>query len=143
MEEIRDLLSRYCHAMDAADFGAVGELFADAALCDADGNVLARGRDGVREFYVRIVILYDGSPRTLHVTANPVIELDGDTAAVRSSYVVYHGVDGPPVPMITGRYLDTFQRVRGAWRFHERRYTVELAGDLSRHLRLSALQPDG
>jgi len=73
------------------------------------------------------------------VTANPVIDVDdgGGTARVRSSYVVFQGVDGFPLqPIVSGRYADTFTRDGdGRWHWTERRYAIDHAGDLSHHLR--------
>jgi 3-phenylpropionate/cinnamic acid dioxygenase small subunit len=79
------------------------------------------------------------SPRTRHVTANPVIEVDDEkgTAHVRSSYVVFQSTDGFPLqPIVTGRYADSFVRTDdGTWRWAERRYALDHVGDLSHHLR--------
>jgi hypothetical protein len=87
----------------------------------------------------RQTILYDNTPRTKHVTANPVIEVDdtAGTAGATSSYVVFQGTDDLPLqPIITGRYADTFVRSRsGTWRWTQRRYAVDHVGDLSKHLR--------
>jgi 3-phenylpropionate/cinnamic acid dioxygenase small subunit len=64
------------------------------------------------------------SPRTRHVTANPVIEVDDEkgTAHVRSSYVVFQSTDG-------------VRTDDGTWRWAERRYALDHVGDLSHHLR--------
>jgi 3-phenylpropionate/cinnamic acid dioxygenase small subunit len=80
---------------------------------------------------------HDGSPGTRHVTANPVIEVDGDIARCRSSYVVFQGVDDFGLqPIASGRYADTFTRDdEGSWRWSERRYALDHVGDLSHHLR--------
>ena len=40
----------------------------------------------------------------------------------------------PLQPIITGRYHDTFERHDGRWHFAERRFFVDLVGDLSQHL---------
>ncbi len=137
-EAIRNLLALYGERLDAGDFEGVGELFAQGALVGPDGEELARGREAVTEFYRRIVILHDGSLRTMHVTANTRIQIDEDsgTATARSAYLVYQAVDGPPVVIVTGRYDDRFARHEHGWCFAERRFSVELTGDLSRHLRM-------
>jgi len=132
---IRNLLGTYCELMDEADWPAVSAMFADAELVTADGTVVAAGADAVQRLYERGTRLYDGSPRTRHVTANSIIEVDGDTANARSSYVVFQGVpDAPLQPIITGRYRDRFVRVDGRWRFAQRMFLIDHVGDLSRHL---------
>ena len=134
-EEIRNLLGRYCEAMDAADWDAVGALFADAALTDDAGHEIARGAAAVSALYGGMVRLHDASPRTRHLTTNPVIELDGDGATCRSSFLVLQQVQGGPLQVIAaGRYRDRFTCASGAWRFAERAFHLDQTGDMSHHL---------
>jgi hypothetical protein len=134
-DDLRNLLGRYCELMDAADWPSVGTLFADAELVAENGAVVATGADAVQNLYERGTKLYDGSPRTRHVTANSIIEIDGDAAQVRSSYVVFQGTDVLPLqPIITGRYRDDFMRGGDGWRFARRQFFVDHVGDLSHHL---------
>jgi 3-phenylpropionate/cinnamic acid dioxygenase small subunit len=134
-DAIRNLLGRYCEVMDAADWAALGALFADAELAGPDGQVIAAGSDAVTAMYVQGTRLYDGSPRTRHVTANSIVDVDGRTASARSSYVVFQAVDGFALqPIITGRYVDDFAEVDGSWRFARRQFFVDHVGDLSHHL---------
>jgi 3-phenylpropionate/cinnamic acid dioxygenase small subunit len=124
--------------MDAADWAGVGELFAAGELAAPDESVVAAGADGVAAMYAGGTVLYDGSPRTRHITANPIIEVDGDTATVRSSFVVLQGVDALALqPIISGRYRDTFRCTDGQWHFARRQFFVDQVGDLSRHLNYS------
>ncbi|HJQ41899.1 MAG TPA: nuclear transport factor 2 family protein [Jatrophihabitantaceae bacterium] len=134
-DAIRNLLGRYCELMDAADWAAVGELFAEAELVGPDGSVLASGSSAVAAMYEHGTRLYDGSPRTRHVTANSIVEVDGDAATARSAYVVFQAVDGFALqPIITGRYRDAFSRIDGTWRFARRQFFADHVGDLSHHL---------
>jgi 3-phenylpropionate/cinnamic acid dioxygenase small subunit len=134
-DEIRNLLGTYCELMDAADWAAVGQLFADAELTAGNGAVVAAGADAVRALYENGTRLHDGSPRTRHITANTIVEVDGDTASARSSYVVFQATDQLALqPIITGRYRDEFVRDDGAWRFARRQFVVDSVGDLSSHL---------
>jgi 3-phenylpropionate/cinnamic acid dioxygenase small subunit len=134
-EAIRNLLGRYCELMDAAAWAEVGALFADAELIAPDGSVVARGAAAVQALYERGTKLYDGSPRTRHMTANTILEVDGDLATARSSYVVFQGVEGVPLqPIITGRYADEFLLGEHGWRFARRQFFVDHVGDLSHHL---------
>jgi 3-phenylpropionate/cinnamic acid dioxygenase small subunit len=137
-EEIRNLLGSYTERMDAGQFADLAELFRDATMVSASGDVIADGYDAVRGNYERGTQLYDGSPRTKHITANSVIEVDEDagTATARSAYVVFQGTDAFALqPIITGRYRDSFVRDgSGSWRFRERMFFVDQIGDLSHHL---------
>ena len=137
-DSIRNLLSTYCELVDSGDSEGLADLLADAELATLDGQVWGSGRDGVLSVWWPQIRLYDGSPRTQHVTANPVIEVDesAGTATCRSSYVVFQAAPRLPLqPIITGRYHDTFARGDdGAWRFTQRRYGISLTGDLSHHL---------
>jgi 3-phenylpropionate/cinnamic acid dioxygenase small subunit len=145
-DAIRNLLGEYCERMDAGDFDGLAALFANGRLSDDHGNVFARGSEAIASMWHAQTMLYDGSPRTRHLTANPIIELDeaAGRAQVRSSYLVFQGISGhgdddlPLQPIITGRYVDRFIRTEdGAWRWDERSYAVDHVGDLSHHLRSS------
>ncbi|HVS68339.1 MAG TPA: nuclear transport factor 2 family protein, partial [Mycobacteriales bacterium] len=143
-EEIRNLLGRYCELMDAGDFAGLASLFSDGRLADDAGNVFAVGAEQIQAMWERQTMTYDGSPRTRHITANPVIEVDesNGTATCSSSYVVFQGVDDFGFqPIVSGRYNDRFTRGDDAtWRFTERRYAVDHVGDLSHHLRMQVTE---
>jgi 3-phenylpropionate/cinnamic acid dioxygenase small subunit len=137
-EAIRNLLGLYCELMDAGDFDGLARLFANARMTDEHGNVFATGSDEIAAMWHRQTILYDGSPRTRHVTANPIIVLepDGTSATVRSSYVVFQGTDDVPLrPIISGRYVDRFVHARDTWAWEQRSYAVDHVADLSGHLK--------
>lgn len=140
-EAIRNLLGRYCELMDAGDFAGLAALFSSAELADEKGRVFARGRDEVLAQWVARTILYDGSPRTRHLVANPVITVDDSSglASATSAYVVFQATDDLPLQaIISGRYADRFARdITGRWAFVQRRYAVDLVGNLSQHLRAS------
>jgi ketosteroid isomerase-like protein len=143
-ETIRNLLHRYCEAMDAGDFETVADLFSDAVMLGPDGVEVATSREAVLRLYRDGTRLYDGSPRTRHIHANPIIDVDESSAAAtcRSVYIVFQQTDELALqPIISGRYHDRFRRIVGNphasddWRFVERRFFIDLTGDLSHHLR--------
>lgn len=131
--------------MDAGDFEGVGSLFADGILADERGRSLAAGAEAVAAFYAAGTQRHDGSPRTKHLVLNTVLEVDDDDGAIvaRSSYVVLQAVEGLPLqPIVTGRYVDRFvpsgddgdDDDGSGWRFAERRFVVDLVGELGHHL---------
>ena len=81
------------------------------------------GRDAIEKMLRDNVIVYgDGTPRTKHVTTNLAIEVDeaGGTAASRSYFTALQALpDLALQPIISGRYLDRFERRDGhgvSWR---------------------------
>ncbi len=135
---ITTLLYRYAEYMDAADFDAVAELFADAVLTNegVDGEV--RGGEAIARLYRRTNRVHDdGTLRTRHVTTNVIVDIDEDagTAAVRSAFVVLQQTPTLPLqPVVTGRYRDAFVRTDGLWRFAGRHIIVDHVGDVREHL---------
>ena len=62
------------------------------------------------------------------------IDDDAQGAKVQSRYLVLQETpDFPLQPIIVGRYHDRFARVDGAWRFAERRFLIDLIGEMSAH----------
>jgi 3-phenylpropionate/cinnamic acid dioxygenase small subunit len=135
-----NLLHRYAELMDGGDFAAAAELFRHARLVLDPTNDVSVDADGILRLWTKMVIRHpDGTPRTKHVTTNPIVEVDEEagTATCRSYYTVFQQTDTLPLqPIVAGRYHDRFDRVDGAWRFRERDYSlVDLVGDVSEHLR--------
>ena len=114
---IETLLHRYAEAIDAGDFAAVGELFADGRICGPDGSTIANGAEGVEKLYTATTRRYpdDGTPKTRHMVTNLIVEVDedGTTASARSRFTVYQATDVLPLqPIIAGDYVDRFSRHR-------------------------------
>ena len=133
---IEALIYGYAERMDAGDFGGVGALFGGAVYRvvggpDLDGDALTKTLEAM-------VILYEGVPSTKHVTTNLIVELDdgGSSANARSYFTVLQRLpDFPLQVVVAGRYRDRFVREGERWRFAEREVSMDLSGDLSRHLR--------
>jgi hypothetical protein len=136
--ELGNLIARYAELIDAGDFDGVADLLEDAAVGGADDGPLLTGREGIRRLFASTACLYpDGTPRTKHVTTNLILEIDEDEgrASARSYWTVLQAVEGLPLqPILAGRYHDRFVRRDGTWGFAERRYLVDLVGDVSHHM---------
>ena len=71
-------------------------------------------RPGCCAIWKSLIVLHpDGTPRTKHVTTNPIIEVDdAETASCRSYYTVLQQTDELPLQtIVTGRYHDRFECV--------------------------------
>ncbi len=135
--QIANLLYRYAECIDTGDLAGAAVLFEHARIRVGPEDTI----DAVRllEIWKSLIMLHaDGTPRTKHVTTNPIIEVDEDagTASCRSYYTVLQQTDEFPLQtIVTGRYHDRFERVDGQWRFSYRDLTlIDMVGDVSHHL---------
>jgi hypothetical protein len=112
-DEILQLLYRYNHTIDGGDPDGWAATFIEDGVFDAAGNVLS-GRDALREF----ASSFKGRR---HVVANPLVEIDGDTATVRAYAVVFSGT----TPSVVGIYEDELVRTPSGWCFAKRVFTLD------------------
>jgi 3-phenylpropionate/cinnamic acid dioxygenase small subunit len=132
-QAIRNLLFRYMDATDAGDFATRAALFEHATVWFPDPIGPLQGA-AVAELFRSRQRLYDGIPRTAHLSTNVIIEIDDDGlgATAESRYLVLQETPALPLqPIITGRYHDRFTFADGAWRFAERRFLIDLVGEMS------------
>jgi uncharacterized protein (TIGR02246 family) len=124
-EEIRELLARYCFALDADRFEEMAALFTPDGVWETAFGT-GTGRIGIAAQARSIAT--GPRPRRVHLTTNIVIELDGDTATARSNWVlVQNSADGPAIGS-GGSYADRLVKVDGRWLFKHRtidRYIAE------------------
>jgi hypothetical protein len=136
--QIANLIARYAELIDSGDFDGVASLLAAAGVGAGDSASLLFGKDAIRDLFTATTRLHpDGTPGTKHVTTNLILEIDegGRTATARSYWTVLQAVPGLPLqPILAGRYHDRFARGEDGWHFSERRYLIDLVGDLSHHM---------
>lgn len=134
---IQNLVHRYAELIDLGDFAALGELLGRAEVGSGDHPGSLTGPDAVTAMFASTTRRYeDGTPRTKHVTTNCIVEVDEDagTGTCRSYFTVFQAVPALPLqPIVAGRYHDRFVREDGSWRFAERRFFIDLVGDVSQH----------
>jgi 3-phenylpropionate/cinnamic acid dioxygenase small subunit len=116
--EIRELLARYCFALDAGQFEDMAALFTlDGVWETAFGT--GTGRAGIVAQARSISI--EPRPRRVHLTTNIVIDLDGDTATAQSNWVLFQNTPRGPAIGSGGAYFDRLAKVDGKWFFTRRR----------------------
>ena len=117
-DAIRELTSRYCHAVVEADVDAIVDLFCeDGAM--VMGETVNRGGEALRQSYREA--LADLTPKPM--IHNHVIELAGDTATGRCS-VELRFVENGEAYVASGHYDDQYRREGSAWKFARRDFTV-------------------
>jgi 3-phenylpropionate/cinnamic acid dioxygenase small subunit len=111
-DEIVQLLHRYNHALDGGDSAAFSALFtADAVFSMPHEDIV--GNAAITEWGKHVA-------GTVHVVANPVVQLDGDRAEVRAYFLTLQGVSISS----TGTYRDDLTRTPDGWKFARREVTL-------------------
>ena len=114
---IRRLMTHYCHLVDDGEFEQLLALWTD------DAELALRGETSTGPAAIVAVIAGRQTPelRGLHVSANVIIDVDGDTGRAVSDFVFMRREGGPdPIVKFIGRYIDRFVRTRDGWKFRRR-----------------------
>jgi uncharacterized protein (TIGR02246 family) len=119
-DEIRELLARYCFALDADRFEEMAALFTPDGVWETAFGT-GTGRAGIVAQARGIAT--GERPRRAHLTTNIVIDLDGGTATAKSNWVVVQNSAAGPVIGSGGAYADRLVKVDGRWFFKHR--TIE------------------
>jgi ketosteroid isomerase-like protein len=132
---IQNLIARYAELLNTGQFDEVGELFKHGTV-KVDGNPKqATGSVEVAAMYRESVRIPEEGPDSLLYTTNTQIEFEGETARARSYFAALHSKGaGVIVPVVGGRYRDTFRKRADGWCFEERRMSIDLIGDLGDHI---------
>jgi 3-phenylpropionate/cinnamic acid dioxygenase small subunit len=135
---VTELLYRYAELIDAGDFDGVGALL-------GRGNFMGvSGAERIAKLFAtttRRFPEYDNTPRTRHLVLNPIVDVDGDAAAARSTFCVVQQTETVALqPIVVGRYADTFARSSAGWYFTERTVDIQMMGDVSDHLLIDPTQ---
>jgi SnoaL-like protein len=113
-QEILNVMSRYCRAVDDRKFDAMAELLAEDVRFEM-GDV-TESRSELLEY-----IQANLWPAGRHIYANPDVSVDGDTAHVESDWI---WLNPNLVPTRSGRYSDDLRRIDGRWVFTVRRISI-------------------
>ena len=132
LQAINQLFIDYGEHLDAGDFDAYADLFAE------DGEVLlgpmgsATGRAEIQQLMTGM--LADRVGTTFHIVSSPRIALDGDTATSTVMWSVATAADdGLARISMVGHHVDDLVRTADGWRFQRRRGLVNLPGRLPSH----------
>jgi uncharacterized protein (TIGR02246 family) len=108
-DEIRDLLATYALTLDSDDIDGCLALFTADAEFIVFGKTLS-GLDRVRKMLTR-------APRGMHLTGATLVNVDGESATVRSQALF---VDSTTHELRPAIYDDKVIRINGHWRLTRR-----------------------
>ena len=126
---IQELLARYCGHLDNARFAEMAALFTEDGTWDTAYGA-AKGRSEIEALIRRLVSPVPARPQMLHLTSNVIIDLEGDSARVTSSWIVAQNSPRGPIVDCAGNYIDTVKKVGGRWFFAYRKIDRYIAIDL-------------
>jgi uncharacterized protein (TIGR02246 family) len=125
-DEIRQLVARYCLALDMRDLDALAGLFPADVRVGADRT----GRAALRAWFDQS--LREQFTGTAHVTGNHIIEFDDAEHAHGVVYSRNEHETGPEWVIMTMMYWDRYERIDGRWYFRRRLPLYWYATDLNR-----------
>ncbi|WP_181782701.1 nuclear transport factor 2 family protein [Pseudonocardia pini] len=128
-DDIANLLSRWCWAMDDRDLEAVAACWADDAVLHTTlpgrEPQTVQGRDAI---VGRLAAAWERMPPAgvHHILTTLLVEqADSETATVRTCTVSLRLRDGAPAFSSLGTHRDVLVKVDGDWRIRVREQTVE------------------
>jgi uncharacterized protein (TIGR02246 family) len=130
-DAIRELMARYCHALDACKFREVASLFAeDGEWTTTYGS--ARGRAQIESLLAGVVPKPGEGPQRKHYISNIIVTFAGeDRASARSDYLVIRESPAGLMPVMGGTYLDIFVKQEGQWQFARKELVHNIVGDMA------------
>jgi hypothetical protein len=128
---IRELVDAYAHCADRRDAEGQKALFTEDTHFVVYMNGV--GTDPTQDLHGReqLTPVFDALDQyevTMHFNGQSTVTLDGDQASGETYCIAHHvfSADGERKIMLAYlRYLDTFVRLSGAWRFAERKLYLE------------------
>ena len=126
-EGVRQVLSRYCFALDSGQLDLLGPLFHREASFSVsfEAGTTHTGRTEIQAWYEQLFSQRADQARCMrHKIYEPQLSISGTQA----SSVVYFDADSlhadGSVRVVAGRYDDTLVKERGRWFFKDRTITV-------------------
>jgi 3-phenylpropionate/cinnamic acid dioxygenase small subunit len=119
-DQVRRTIAAYSQHCDDGRFDQWSDLFAEDAHLVL-GDQTTEGRDDIRRYMESV---QPPEARGKHITANSLVEVDGDTAEAHTDYLFVRPGAGGLTMVATGRYHDELVRDGSEWRFRRREITL-------------------
>jgi hypothetical protein len=125
-QAIHDCLTIYCRAVDRLDRDLLLSVYHPDAV--DDHGVFVGDREGFADW---VIALHSRAQHTTqHVITNHICDLAGDVAHTETYYMLAAmNVNGAPLTLSGGRYIDRFERRDGRWAIALRKVVSDWWGD--------------
>jgi hypothetical protein len=129
-DAIREVMARYCHALDSGRFHDVAALFLPKGEWTTDYG-RAIGPAEIEALLSNTVPTKGEGPQRKHYITNTVITLHGDVADCISDYLIVRESENGLMPVMGGTYKDRFQKEGGRWYFARKELVHDIVGDMA------------
>lgn len=124
-QEAHDLAFRYAQAVDRRDADRLLSVFTDdgAVMGFGENPISFRGEAGLRDMIEKMVAFR----MTMHNVFNQTFEMNSSGNITGETYCIASHIlpgDDWRVMDMSIRYHNTYRKLAGTWRFHERRLEV-------------------
>ena len=118
-DALRDLATRYARAIDRRDMVLLRSVYFEDAV-DEHGTAYSGPIEGFVAAFPKLMANFE---LTNHYICNTSYRIDGDRANGELYFIAYHRTSDPHSKhlVVTGRYLDRYDRRGGEWRISHRR----------------------
>ena len=126
-EAIERLLMEYGRSLDNRDFATYSHLFASNGEWSGSFGSF-RGPAAIQAAMEKTFANAKEIPKgsNFHMMSNVIIDLQGDRATASSKWIFFTLDKAKPEGAIAGRYDDVLIRENGAWKFLERRGSIQM-----------------
>jgi len=135
---IEALISTYANAFDRMDADLLQQIWHEDSILDLPGFGAAGSRSEIMPMAEQS---WRQMPHMHHWMANPLIQIEGDTAAgTVAANCLFHDVEQGPV-QVSGLYHDRFERRNGQWKFVSRRFELHYLTPLKGWVPIAGSEP--
>jgi ketosteroid isomerase-like protein len=119
-EEIRQMHHSYTYWLCNKQFAEMLDCFTDDATADIAGK-LFRGKNEISGFYTNVVAQHS-KPTDGHITAQPVIEVNGNKA--HAAWLLFMTYSEPTMRYAQGRQEIDYVKINGKWKIQTMKFIL-------------------
>lgn len=119
IEEIKTLMSKYCHGIDKKDEATFMSIWADDGVYELPRGQTS-GIEGIRQLVHKV---WREVPKCHHHITNPLIDIQGDHANARTDVIYYRQTDDGLLQLLSGMYSFEYVKRSGEWKTKHLKFT--------------------
>jgi ketosteroid isomerase-like protein len=119
IEEIKNLHTNYTYWLCNKQFEEMLDCFVEDAVADIAGKIF-QGKTAISGFFYNV--LAKNNPRDAHITAQPVVSVNGDQA--HAIWLLFMMYNEPTLRYAQGRQEADYVKVNGKWKMKTMKFIM-------------------